>query len=161
MNDLTHWKLLINPDYFGAYALPNGDDLTVTIDHVQLETITVQGGKKEEHMIAHLVGVKPLILNRTNSKSINKLYGPYIEHWAGKQITLHASTTKMAGEIVECVRIRPTVEKPAPSPLSAARFPKALQAVKDGTFSADDLRMKFALTAEQDAELSQLTKVKQ
>lgn len=157
MNDLTHWKKLINPEYFGAYALPNGEDLTVTIEAVRLETITVQGGKKEEHMIAHLAGYKPLILNRTNSKSINKLYGPFIEHWAGKPVTLYASTTKMAGDIVECVRIRPTVEKAPLQPLSATRFVAALQKVKEGTFPAEKLRAGFALTEEQDAELFNVT----
>ena len=101
MNTRTHWKQLINPDYIGAYALPNGDDLTVTIDFVPNEVVTGSGGKKEECTVAHLVGQKPLILNVTNSKSIHKLYGPYIEDWRGKQITLYASTTKLAGEIVE------------------------------------------------------------
>jgi hypothetical protein len=109
MTDKTHWKRLINPDYIGAYFLPEGKDLTVTIDYVQCEMITGTGGKKEECIVAHLVGVKPMILNMTNSKSITKLYGPYVEDWAGKQITLYASTAKLAGESVECLRIRPQV----------------------------------------------------
>lgn len=102
----THWKTLINPDYIGAYALSEGEDLTVTIDWVQSEEVTGSGGKKEICTVAHLVGHKPMILNVTNSKSIHKLYGPYIEDWAGKNITLYASTTKLAGEMVECLRAK-------------------------------------------------------
>ena len=93
MDTKTHWKKLINPDYIGAYALNPDEDLTVTIDYVQREQVTGSGGKKEECTVAHLVGQKPLILNVTNSKTIAKLYGSYIEDWSGKQITLTGSSS--------------------------------------------------------------------
>ena len=109
MTTKTHWKLLTNPDYIGAYWLPDGRDVTVTISHVSRDIITGTGGKKEECTVAHLQGVKPFILNATNSKSIAKLYGPFIEDWAGKQITLFASTAKLAGDTVECLRVRPSI----------------------------------------------------
>lgn len=152
-NHKTHWKMLINPDYIGAYALPDGEDMTVTIDFVQSEEVTGSGGKKEICTVAHLKGQKPMILNMTNSKSIHKLYGPYIEDWQGKDITLYASTTKLAGEMVECLRIRPKVtprEKPG---IASERFAKALHAVKVGTYPAQKLREQFALTQEQAMEL--------
>lgn len=145
----THWKRLVNPDYIGVYALPNGDDLTVTIDYVKREMVTSTGGKKEECTVAHLVGQKPLILNATNSKSIHKLYGPYIEDWAGKQITLFASTTKLGSEIVECLRIRPTVTKPPKQGIAPARFQKAMDSIKAGQYTAEKLREGFQLTEEQ------------
>ena len=43
----THWKLLVNPNYIGAYALPDGNDITVTIEHVGREIVTSTGGKKK------------------------------------------------------------------------------------------------------------------
>ena len=99
MTDKTHWKLLQNPDYIGAYFLQPGEDLTITIDYVVREIITGTGGKKEECTVAHLQGgLKPFILNATNSKSIARLYGPYIEDWAGKSVTLFASTARLAGD---------------------------------------------------------------
>ena len=108
----THWKKLINPEYIGAYSLENGKDLTVSIEKVIREMVTGDGGKKEECTVAYLVGQKPLILNRTNSKTITKIYNsPYIEDWAGKKITLYATTTRVAGETVECLRIRPAIPK--------------------------------------------------
>lgn len=142
-----------NPDYIGAYWLPEGQDATVTIDYVCREIITGTGGKKEECTVAHLQGVKPLILNATNSKTIAKLYGPYIEDWAGKQITLFASTAKLAGDTVECLRIRPRVADPVAKPITAARLEKAIAAIKAGTFTTDKLRTAFSLNAAQEAYL--------
>lgn len=107
----THWKKLVNPDYIGAYAL-EGCDLTVTIDKVVREMVTGDAGKKEECTVAYLIGQKPFILNRTNSKMITKLYNsPYIEDWAGKKITIYPTTTRVAGEVTECLRIRPAIPK--------------------------------------------------
>lgn len=112
MEHKTHWKKLVNPDYIGAYSLDDGKDLTVTVEKVVREMVTGDGGKKEECTVAYLKGQKPLILNRTNSKTITKLYNsPYIEDWTGKQITLYATTTRVAGETVECLRIRPQIPK--------------------------------------------------
>lgn len=103
----THWKKLINPDYIGAYALDPGKDLIVQIEQVRREMVTGADGKKEECTVAHLVGQKPLILNVTNCKTIEKLYGPYIEDWGGKYITLYAAKVKAFGDVVEALRIRP------------------------------------------------------
>lgn len=153
----THWKMLINPDYIGAYALPDGEDMTVTIDFVRSEEVTGSGGKKEICTVAHLKGQKPMILNMTNSKSIHKLYGPYIEDWEGKDITLYASTTKLAGEMVECLRIRPKVTPRQKPGIEPGRFAKALTAVKNGTYPAQKLREQFALTREQFDELEAAT----
>lgn len=154
MNTKTHWKILQNPDYIGAYWLTPGEDATVVIDWVSREVITGTGGKKEECSVAHLKnGVKPFILNATNSKSIAKLYGPYIEDWAGRPITLFASTAKLAGENVECLRIRPTVAERKKHPITEERLDIALAAIEAGTFSSDKLRKNFALDDAQEARL--------
>jgi hypothetical protein len=103
----THWKKLINPDYLGAYSLEAGKDMVLTIGSVKREMITGTGGKKEECPVCHWKeDQKPMILNVTNMKTIAKMYGPYIEQWAGKRIQIYASTTKFGGDVVECLRIR-------------------------------------------------------
>lgn len=145
----THWKQLVDPRYIGAYALPNGNDLTVTIERVQREEVTMMGGKKEDHSIMYLKGQKPMILNATNSKSIHKLYGPFIEDWEGKQITLFASTAKMGGELVECLRIRPNIPTREKKPISNDRLAKALEQIKAGTYTVARLRAQFGLDTEQ------------
>lgn len=103
----THWKKLVNPKYIGAYCVEN--DITVTITAVVRETVKGENGKEEECTVAYLQDQKPFILNRTNCKTITKIYNtPYIEDWAGKDITIYPTTTRVAGETVECLRIRPT-----------------------------------------------------
>lgn len=156
--DKTHWKRLINPAYLGAYSLPPGRDMTVRIVSVGLEQVKGVDGKVEECTVARLHNEKPFILNRTNSKSIAKLYGPYIEDWAGKDITLFATKTKVGGEVVECLRVRPavtprTAEKPA---LGASRFKAALASVASKERTADFVRKHFHLTDQQERELSAL-----
>lgn len=108
----THWKQMVNMDYIGAYALTDGKDLTLTIDHVVREMVTGNGGKKEQCMVLYFKEreYKPMILNRTNAKSITNLCNsPYIEDWSGHRITLYVTTTRLGGDTVECLRIRPTV----------------------------------------------------
>ncbi|NDV68560.1 hypothetical protein [Dysgonomonas sp. 25] len=107
----THWKRLVNLDYIGAYSL-DGQDLTVEITKVEVRRVKGEGGKEEDCTVAELRGQKPFIINRTNAKTITKIYGsPYIEDWVGKKITLYPTTTKVAGEVVECLRVRPVMPK--------------------------------------------------
>ena len=116
---MTHWKQLANYNYLGAYSLKNGKDKIVTIKEIKQELVTGNGGRKENCIVAHFSDEeKPMILNKTNCKTIQKVYGtPLIEEWIGKKIVLFASTTSLAGETVECLRIRPyppVADKPAP-----------------------------------------------
>lgn len=155
----THWKRLINPAYIGAYTLTPGQDMTVTIKVVGRQIVKGTDGKEEECTVAQLVGQKPLILNRTNSKSIAKLYGPYIEDWAGKPITLFATTTKVGKETVECLRIRPTVTAGVvKQALTEARFRAALESIKKGDFDETRMRGRFDLTSDQEQRLKALAK---
>jgi hypothetical protein len=152
---LTHWKQLVDDQRFiGVYALPNGGDMIVTIDFAQPETLTMEGGKKEEKRVLYLVGQKPLILNKTNGTTIEGLYTPYVENWRGKRITLYASTTKLGKDMVQCLRIRNKVPPLEKEPLAPARFTKALAGIKAGTYAAATLRDKFALSLAQEAELA-------
>lgn len=104
--------MLVNPDYIGAYMLEQGQDMIITFESVKREMVTGSGGKKEECTVAHLRGQKPFIVNRTNGKMITKVLGsPYIEDWVGKSVTVYATTTSVAGEKTECLRVRPTLPK--------------------------------------------------
>ena len=154
----THWKKLVDPRYIGAYALPNGNDMVVTIEVVRSEEITMMGGKKEVHSIMYLKGQKPMILNATNSKSIHKLYGPYIEDWVGKQITLYGSTAKLGGELVECLRIRPSIPARQKQAITGKRLEAAVEQIRAGTYTVAKLRANFALTDDQETIVSELEK---
>lgn len=105
---LTHWKQLSNPDYIGAYAFQPGEEKTVTISTVGVETVTGPEGRKEDCTVVRFVeDVKPLILNATNSKMIQRvLQSPYIEEWTGRSIVLGVETVNAFGERVEAVRVK-------------------------------------------------------
>lgn len=144
----THWKKLINPNYIGVYSLKNGEDLDVTIEKVVREQVVSTGGKKEECTVAYLIGQKPLILNRTNSKTITKLFNsPYIEDWVGKKITLFSSTTKLAGEIVECLRIRDIAPKLPDLKANTEEFEKCKKGIKNG-YTIAQIKTKYSVSSE-------------
>lgn len=103
----THWKKMTNTNYFGSWDLENGKDMIVRITEVKQEMIQNAQGR-EEKAVAYLDGgLKPLILNTTNMKSIAKALGsPYIEDWSGRKIQLYAEKVAAFGEITEAVRVR-------------------------------------------------------
>lgn len=105
---MTHWKKLTNPDYLGAYSLEPGQDIVLTIERVQVETVTGPEGKKEECVVCYWrEREKPMILNSTNAKMIQKLLKtPYIEEWSGHRIQIGVEMVKAFGEIVDALRVR-------------------------------------------------------
>lgn len=104
----THWKKFFNYDYMGAYSLPEGKDVVVTIKELKKEIVTGQAGKKEECFVCYFSDSdKPMILNRTNCRTIEKLYGsPFTEDWRGKKIQLYVATVKAFGDITDALRVR-------------------------------------------------------
>ena len=114
MENLTHWKKLTNPDYLGAYALLPGEEIIVTIKDFKQENVTGTGGTKEmKTVVTFAENVKPMVLNRTNAKTITKLFGtPYMEQWKGRQIQIFVENGITAfGEIVDGIRVRPFLPK--------------------------------------------------
>lgn len=105
---MTHWKKLTNPDYLGSYSLEDGQDLILTIQNVRQEVVTGPEGKKEDCLVCYWKeAVKPMILNVTNAKMIEKLLKtPYIEQWSGNRIQIGSEKVKAFGEIVDALRVR-------------------------------------------------------
>lgn len=90
MPEKTHWKKLTNPNYLGDYSIPEGQDLIARIDYVAKETINDPTGKKKEAVVAHFSdGNKPMVLNKTNLKTMSRIFGTsYIEDWRGRSIQI-------------------------------------------------------------------------
>ena len=110
---LTHWKKLSNPNYLGAYSIEDNKDLILTISKVQQETVTGPDGKKDECIVCYFSeSEKPMILNSTNAKKIQKLLNtPYIEKWIGHKIQLGIEKVRAFGDIVEALRVRKFLPK--------------------------------------------------
>ena len=142
---MTHWKTLTNAEYIGAFSIENGTDLILTISGIKKEMVTGSGGRKEECIVCSFSDAnKPMILNKTNCKTIQKIYNtPLIEEWIGKKIQLFATKTSLAGEQVECLRIRAFTPKAAETIILCtdckkpiiAGFGKTAQGVADYTLT--------------------------
>lgn len=74
----------------------------VTVAFVETEEREKKTGRKAQKMV----------LNRTNAKTIAKLYGPEVNEWVGKRITLYATTCKLGRDTVPCIRVRAEVPPP-------------------------------------------------
>lgn len=135
----THWKKLTNPNYLGAYAFEENKDIILTIKSVGNEVITGEGGRKEECTVCHFVeNYKPMILNKTNMKSIQKALGtPYIEEWNGKKIQIYVDPkVKFGKEVTGGLRVR-NFEPKAQSNIFCDSCKKKIQ--PRGSMSAEDL----------------------
>ena len=116
---MTHFREFYSSDYVGVWDLPNGEDRTVTITRVkQGEVGGQQGRKKDRAPLAFFAELDvPMIINKTNGDTIARLYGPHVEGWKGKRITLFASTTDFGQKRnIPCIRVRPRVPKGEPTP---------------------------------------------
>ena len=154
----THWKKLQHPDYIGAYELMDGTpnkELTVTITKVAREQITGADGKKEECTVCYLHGQKPMILNSTNQKVMQKLFdSPYIEDWAGKKMTLYVARVKASGDTVDALRVRPTAPKLPELTPTHEKWQGAMTALKAGNTTIDAIRKNYILSSENEKLLT-------
>lgn len=156
MSNKTHWKKLHNPDYLGAYSLMEGDkptELIVTIKSVGVEAVTGADGKKEDNMVAQMVNNKPMVINATNAKVLEKLYGPYVEDWAGKRVTLYVAKIRAFGESVDALRIRPTEPKLPELTPTHQKWNDAKQALKDNKTTIEAIKKAYTLSAENEKAL--------
>ena len=79
---LTHWKKEAqSAEFLGSWDFQPGERKTVTITGTGKGTVHSPDGKASEKMIVFLDGgLKPLVLNATNGKTIAKALGtPYVE----------------------------------------------------------------------------------
>ena len=90
-----------------------GRDCRVTIKGY--EVVDFDDGKKI--VLSFLKTEKTLITNKTNASTIGDLYGPELDYWIGKSITLFPTQVDFGGKSVPCIRVRIGQPQPAqPTP---------------------------------------------
>ena len=108
-----HYRRMFDSNEFlFAYDLEDakGRDVVVEIEKVSAGEITGEKGRKNKLPVVKFVGrEKKLGLNKTNGKSIARLYGNDTDKWPGKSIALYVTNTEFNGESRECIRVRPFV----------------------------------------------------
>lgn len=110
-----HWKNMANYDYLGAYSLQGiTPEVTLTIKSVKKEKVTGEGGIISDCIVTYFeetnqngVEVKPMVLNKTNCKTIEKIYETGdVDEWVGKRITIFVTQTRYAREMRDCLRVK-------------------------------------------------------
>lgn len=127
----THWKQLQDSPFLGAYSLQPGQELILTIARTGKESVVGADGKKEDCTVIHFSekGVKPMVINVTNAKAIEKVAGsPYIEQWVGVKIQIYAEKVKAFGDVVDALRVRPFAPKVAKPTPKCSECKKEIQA---------------------------------
>ncbi len=106
-----HWRNLTDMKHLRAECFAPKEKKVLTIKEIKREKLTSQNGSVEEKPVAHFEeNVLPLVLNVANCKTIEKIYGTgNIYNWVGKKIQILATTVKVAGEWVPCIRIENVV----------------------------------------------------
>ena len=115
----THWKKWVDTNYLGSWNITNGK-LVLQIASVKKERIFNQNKNAEEScVVAYFTDAnyKPMILNKTNCKTLQKLTGsPYVENW-NVPVEIKAEKVKAFGELVDALRISKTApQKTAQTP---------------------------------------------
>jgi len=156
-----HWKKQFNYDYLGSYSLDGKREVTVTINKLDTDKVTGQQGRKEDCFVVFFKEFdKPMILNRTNAKAIEKVAGSgLIQDWVGTKVTLYVEKgVKAFGEVVDALRIRD--KKPSKQKMSADIYNQMEFAISEGKGSQVEMAMsKYVMTKSQEASLlKQITK---
>ena len=102
-----HWKKQFNYDYLGSHSIDK--ETIATISKIDMVDLVTSQGKKERCMtILFKEFDKPMIVNRTNAKAIEKVCNsPMLEDWFDKQVYLYVEKgIKAFGESVDGLRIR-------------------------------------------------------
>ena len=105
-----HWKNSVSDPRFLCDAdLVGQPEIIATADHTSMEEVR-NGMEVSQKVVLHFMekGVKPMVLNKTNSKTMAKLAkSPMMECWKGTMVQIYYDPTiKFGRDVVGGVRIR-------------------------------------------------------
>jgi len=165
----THYRKVFKSDHLGVADLEDflemKSNLIFTIDYVRQEIGATVAGKEINANIAYFKeGIKPLVLNATNSKVMKSLTNScFIENWENVVIQLYIDpTAKLRGETVGGVRVSPkrvTTSKPVLTKDNIKMWDNAKKAfARDGNFNSVLSRVNISIE-NQNLMISELNNV--
>lgn len=110
------WSEALDNRYVNSELLGELDtEKVVTITEVEknAEYYDQQTHTTKHGLAIHFAEVKPLLANSTNSKTLMRLFGGANEDVSkcyGQKVILYVTTTKVAGKVVNCIRIKEYTE---------------------------------------------------
>lgn len=150
----THWKKFFNPEYLGAYSIPEGGSLILTIRQAKQEKVKGSDGKDSDCLVIYFAEpkTKPMVVNVTNSKTISKLAkSSFIEDWEGVRIEVQVEKVKAFGDLVEGLRVNkmspPEKIKTKLDPTNV-NWGKAVEALSSGKVTLDFVKANYEITEE-------------
>lgn len=107
---MPNWRTEFKSNYLGSHLMPNGQDMILTIKEVRAEELMSTDGKEKHSLVCYFQenGVLPMVLNKTNCRTIAKLFkeNDYLK-WSGKRISVYVDhAVKAFGDTVDGLRIR-------------------------------------------------------
>jgi hypothetical protein len=109
---VTHYRNLFDAGkYLGAWHLPSGKDSIVEIESVTGGVLEAGTVKTRKPLVKMRGKGLILALNKTNAKTIARLYGPDVDQWRGKLIALYVGVTRdpsTGDNNCPCIRVRPS-----------------------------------------------------
>lgn len=156
---MSHWRNLFTDEkYLGSYSLEKDgkyQPVVVTIERIYNGEFTSQAGK-EQRPFAKLVEFdKPMVLNRTNFKRLEKFFGSFDPNdYHGKQIVLGVEIVSSPEGQTPALRFstRP-IPKPTLPAMSEKDMENARKKLAEGKTSIEKIKESRLLTPEQEAEL--------
>ena len=140
----THYRKVFDSPYLSAADV--FDPIQLTIKEVRQETDKTKKSKDVmntayfvESEIRPGEKLKPMILNATNSKILDKMMRtPFIEGWAGARIVVYVEQgIKFGRDVVDGLRIRPAPERKVLTPDQAVAWGNArAAALRDGNLDS-------------------------
>lgn len=110
---IDHYEALFDAKYLRWFDIVERGEVTVTIEDVCREELTMRGGVKKKSPVVTLKGAtKQWVLNRTNADMIAKIHGNKPTNWKGKKVTLYVAETQLYNreakqmETVNCIRVK-------------------------------------------------------
>ena len=108
---IDSWEKIIDPNFINAELIgPVGAERVVTITDIDYaETFNQKTKAKEKKQTLYLKECKPLVLNKTNAKTLRKLFDPTGEDprkCIGKKITLYVVSCQVGGATTTGIRIK-------------------------------------------------------
>lgn len=157
---MSHWrKQFADEKTIGAHDLEVDGvfgEMIVTITRFFQGELVGSMGKEQKVMAQLAEFPKPMIVNRTNFKRLEKLFDSFeMNDYLNKPVKLMVENVKSPEGIVPALRFssRPVeVQKQLPT-VTPEALEKLKTMIKEGKTTADKIKTQRTLTAEQETEL--------
>ena len=153
----THYRKLKNPDYLGSYDFQPGEERMVTVKDVKNETVKSAEGETTCTVVHFIEPYKPMILNSTNGKMLNKLFDtPYIEDWRGKSFKLVVKSIRAFGETVDALRVNneKIAKQLPPLEIGSKKFAACKERYNADSTVLAQIKQVYSLTPEAEKALT-------